>query len=340
MENADELRKRLKDEREFKRTNDPTGEFARGSNIITVSSTSGDIEQYSPDIGSQDQRDERFVPGLHHGVRRSIGTTGDTKRKLANLAGSLAQINQRERPANRRSSENNGQNWSDGVDLSAGSPGRTSREKLRKVGNLETAEIVPPRDFNSETETANEIGENKAPTPTRRRGRPPKRRDNDVVFDSSPISEVKSAGSTPIFSGSSKVLSTKEAAELKEPLVAALQTEFELIDKILLGYTEDPLQQPIWGDVTEKELESLTNIMLKMGQKSPTAALITRTAVDGSDYVNTAILFAPRFQSSVRVVKEARLRKQEAKRNDPNNSRQSVIGRIRANRHNVDRETL
>lgn len=340
-ETADELRKRLKDARtaasELARTNEPA---TTSGNTITIGSTSRDTVEYSPDFSSQDQRNERPVPRLHNGVRGTKRTANDVERKLNNLTRSLAQINQRERQPDRRSSQDNSQNWPDGNYVPASLTGRTAG--TRRLGNLETDEPVPQREFDTQTEATATEPTAEGTTQKRKRGRPPKQRDPEP---GKPTIATRQADGTysketyqnyeqfdkairQKFLSSGKVLSKTEAKELQEPLVAALTDELGMIDKLLWSYTNDPLQQPIWSDISEKEMESLTNILLKLGQKSPAVATVTRTAVDGSDYVIAATLIGPRFNKTVEVIRDTRRKnKQHADQN-----RQSRFERVRASR--------
>ena len=356
MESADELRERLRNERKQRDELAASNSLiAGGSDSITTSSTSRDIEQYSPDFGIADQRNERPLSGLHNGIRGTQRTASNTKRKLADLAGSLAQVNHGERQSNRRSSQNNGQDWSDGTDV----PGRdtrgtTSKATIRSVGNLETSEPIPERTFTFTDDTQAEATSQKSnvagSSPTRKRGRPPKQKTGEAIAKSGPSIYQKQSDGTysketyenyedfdnairkKFLTIGGKTLTEREAKELKEPLIAAIEDEFKLIDRLIWSYTGDPIQQPIWSDLSDKEIDSLTGILLKLGQKSPVVATVARTAVDGSDYVVTGMVLAPRFQQTVDVVRKARKQKAEEAKNDPNYSRQSAFDRIRERR--------
>lgn len=333
IETADELRLRLKNERNA-RTSEPSDQRSSDLiNSITTSSSSRDTIEYSPDFGSEDQRDQRPVQGLHNGIRGTKRTTGNTERKLNLLSGSLAQVNQRKRSADRRPSEDHSQDRSNGTDVSASPPGR-STGSTRTVGNLEALEAIPPRTFNSETASDVKEPETSRVTSGRKRGRPPKSR----VSSPQPLEVIEEQKPSIIERGANflkagNVLSEREAKALKDPLVAALQDELSMIDKLIWSYTEDPLQQPIWSDLTEKDLDGLTNLLLKMGQRVPVVASAARVAVDGSDYVTTAMLLAPRFQSTVSVVREARKKKAQNAQNQP---KQSTISRLRRNRQQAN----
>lgn len=328
-ETPDELRLRLKNERAAQRAEATRSEFAAGSDTLTTSSSSRDTIEYSPDFGGQDQRDERLVPGLHNGVRGTKRTTGDTQRKLDLLAGGIAQINQRKRPANRRSGEDHSQDRPDGTDVPASVTGRSSRS-TRSVGNLETTEPIPPRNFDLEREAAVEDAKVEGTPPARKRGRPPKRRDPQLieeVHSSPPIEEGPNFIQRFIKGG--KTLSEREARELKPSLTSALQDEFLLLDKMLWSMSGDPLQQPIWSDTSDKEIEAFTSSFLKLGQKSPAVASVARIAVDASDYTVAAAMIGPRFLKTVDVVKQVRKQNQ---RNVEHSPKRSTLDRLRSAR--------
>lgn len=299
METAEELRKRLKDAR----TNDDTERERNSSehSSITTSSTSSDIERYSPDFTNQNGHSIQSVSGQSNGIVSTVRATRNAERKLANLVRSVAQIDHGERPGSRRSGENNGKDRSDGTNVPTG----VSKRSTRQIGNLETDEEIPARSFTEsdpQTETNAEKPETKGTEEPRKRGRPAKQRTIPFIQTNA---ETETKRKIPGWS-SGNTLTKQEAKELEEPLIAALTTEFELLDKTLWGYTGDPLQQPIWSDITEKEMESLTHIVLKLGQKSTMVATAARVAVDGSDYVTAAVVIAPRFQSTVNIISKAR----------------------------------
>jgi hypothetical protein len=310
-ETSEQLRERLRNERNKESINsDTVGTVTgQGDGIDPISDASTAIIGNSTNVSSEDQRDQRSVQGLHNGVRSTKRTTNNVKRKLDDLSRSLAQVNRGERRTDRRSSENNGPNWSNGIDLSTG----TTASKRRSVGNLETYEPIPPRSFEADIEREAAIEERKAEgtTSARKRGRPTKQ------GTSQPILQIKAVGTAlkeksearKFFTG--KTFSKSEAEELKEPLVAALQDEFLILDKALWGLSGDELQQPIWSDLSNKELDTITNIILRAGQRSPLVATATRTAVDGSDYIAAGVILAPRFKSTVDVIRTVRKKQNE-----------------------------
>lgn len=318
METAQELRERLRNEREAARNAaSASGEQSNSGNDLSISSTGATVERYVPSGTNEIEPDERPVQGLHHRVRSVIGTTGNTKRKLSDLAGSLAQVNSRERSGVRRFGENNGESGPDGTEISAS----TRSDKSRRVGNLETLEPIPPRSFEPDTEREAkvEVGKAEGTTSARKRGRPPKQGIIQPV-QQTPIKERQSEKqSRKFFTG--KTLSKTEAEDLQEQLITAISDEMKLIDTAIWKLTGDPIQQPIWSDMTEKELQTITNIALRIGQKSPVMATAVRASIDGGDYISAGIVLAPRFQTTVEVIKTARKR---AKTNENQSRRERL----------------
>lgn len=334
MDKVDELRKKLKEDAASQRAANTIDTSTDGP---SVSAASSDIERYTPNIPNQDGYSVQPVsrPGLGTvGISRAIG---NFERELTDLTRSSAQDNSGKRRTDGRPSENNRQDRSNGIDVSASLERASSgSEQVRKVGNLETDEPIPPRYFDAEREAAIEKSETQGIAPARKRGRPPKQR------DIGPLQEVKPSYGTPTvdafneerqrknFFTTGKTLSKAEAKELLDPLTSALKDELKQIDKLLWQYTGDVLEQPIWSDTTDTEMDHLTSLILKLGQKSPTIATVARGAVDASDYIVAGSVIGPRFMKTVEVIRTARKSKQSETRN-----RQSTLERFRQRRKQV-----
>lgn len=63
--------------------------------------------------------------------------------------------------------------------------------------------------------------------------------------------------------------------------------------------------QEIWGDVDEDEQETLAYALLKLGQRSPVAAVAIRTAIDWHDYAALLAIVVPRTKQTVKALREA-----------------------------------
>lgn len=321
-ETSDELRKRLKAEYATERTepnisSDDTG----NGDSPAVSATSRDIEQYAPNFTNTDGHSIQPVsrPGLGAiSVGRAVSKS---KRKPVNLFGGTSQGDLGDRHTARRFSENNGAGRPDGTNI----PASDNIRSTRSIGGLTTDEPIPIRLF--ETESTDQISkvEDTGTSEPRKRGRP-STKGTFVPVNKPEI--VKKERKIPAFL-TGPTFSKQEAISLQEPLITALHDELALADKALWNITGDVLQQPIWSDISDKEMESLTNILLKLGQKSPAIATATRAAIDGSDYITAGVILAPRIGKTAQIVKQARLQR---KVNSENSPKQSKISSIRNRR--------
>lgn len=116
--------------------------------------------------------------------------------------------------------------------------------------------------------------------------------------------EQKAKFSLPKFKEGS-TLTIAEAKALEEPLLSALESDFYYLDQYIWYRTQDPTQAPIWSDMDNEDLQVLTGILLKRGQKSAATAATVRAIVNGSTYVDVAMLMGPRFVRTVQVLKAA-----------------------------------
>lgn len=299
-----ELRDKLRAERTTTANiSDDTG----GSGSPTTSSTSNDIEQYVGDIINQDGHSIQPVSRPGAGAISVVRAIANTKRKSGNKSTGTSQSDIRSGSEHRRSSEDNGQSGRDGTDVQTSS----SSGKQREVGNLVAYDEIPPAHFIPENTGTTSGGNSQTTQTPRKRGRPPK---FSIVRNTEPQATIETKRSK-FFSGGA-TLSKTEASELQESLIEALTDEFEIIDTMLWNYVDDPLKQPIWSDISEKEMLSLSKMILKLGQKSPTIATVARGAVDAKDYVTVATMLIPRVQTTVQKIRAVR---KEKKQNAPKN---------------------
>lgn len=305
---VDELRKQLKDARNEQFDGTTSREDSSATRLTDTNS-----ERYTSNEPDSNGYRIQSVSGSGNGTLGAFRTTDNIEGKSAYQSGSSASSNQRKRSPVGRPRKDYGQGRSDGTDVSTGSRSRS----IRSIGNLTADDEIPPRTFDTEPETVSTpktTGEKSAPqgnAPARKRGRPAKQ---TTLRTLQPTIETRE----PKFSFG-KTLSKTETKELTEPLIAAIQDEFAILDKIIWSYTGDELKQPIWGDVTEKEVGALTGLMLGLGEKSPAMATVVRGAVNAQDYVVVGTMLAPRFMETVKVVKRARQQKRaEKKERTPN----------------------
>ena len=111
-----------------------------------------------------------------------------------------------------------------------------------------------------------------------------------------------------------KTLSAKEAQDLAEPFLSALENDFHTMDVYLWSRQKlagkDTDDQPVWSDLDEEECQALTSILLKWGQKNAAAATIVRSVVDMSDYVVVGSIFLPRINQTVKIMRETHVPRQ------------------------------
>lgn len=110
--------------------------------------------------------------------------------------------------------------------------------------------------------------------------------------------------------GGGLVLSEKEVNEIQEDFSAALESDFEALDKYLVGRQkliqtpEDELVEEIWSNLSEKELATLTKFMLKTGRRNPAMATIVRGVVESSDYIAVGTILLPRLKASGTIIRK------------------------------------
>lgn len=288
------------------------------------------------------------VSGRIDGNQGHDSTATDTQRKLASSPGSLTQNNRRTGSRTGRSGENNTEDRPDGIDLRESVSSREPAVTPLIVGNLirnveeEASAYIPPRTFAPElpivgepaliikdgkpvkraskvkqTDATRAVETLKAVIPKAKRGRPSRKSNTQNVFDPTEPAKltikdkIKEAGQA-IPRGNK--LTEKEIEELREPLQTALTDEFDMLDKLLWTYEgEQSIQQPIWSDVSEPDMEKLVNALLNMGTRSATVATIARSSVDLSDYIIAGTLLAPRLQSTAQLVGKVRKAKKAAR---------------------------
>lgn len=116
-----------------------------------------------------------------------------------------------------------------------------------------------------------------------------------------------------------KTLTAKEAQDLAEPFLSALENDFHTLDTYLWSRQKlagkDTDEQPVWSDLDEEECQALTAILLKWGQKNAGVATVVRSVVDMSDYVVVGTIFVPRIKRTVEIMRETRIPRQRRGQN-------------------------
>lgn len=310
-------------------------------NIDDTISNSHQSEEHA--IGSSSKPLQRIVSAISgpaNGTQGYDQPASKPEGKLPGSSGSAAQNDRRERSKSGRSGKDNTEDRSNGVNVreSAGSGQSVSIEQPLILGNLvrnvKEEPFIPPRNFEAEyarqekapttgTGTTNTLSTGKAETPKTsgiiakvKRGRPVKPTTQSAKTLSSLIPGQEAAPEKESIKErvtrilpKSRTLTKQEVNELRDPLIAALTDEFQLLDKMLWQVADDELEQPIWSDMTDAEMEHFVTAMLNIGTRSGTVATIARTAVDTQDYIIAGALVAPRFQATVGLLREGRKKK-------------------------------
>lgn len=198
---------------------------------------------------------------------------------------------------------------------------RTSNTKAvrgttRRAGKLEADDPIPIRPKEPKTRTragkSSTTKEESTATDTQKESKPVQRGKAASKVGGSIIQgegeEQKAKFSLPKFKEGS-TLTIAEAKALEEPLLSALESDFYYLDQYLWYRTQDPTQAPIWSDMDNEDLQVLTSILLKRGQKSAATAATVRTIVNGSVYADVTMLMVPRIMKTVQVLKAAPKRK-------------------------------
>lgn len=280
----------------------------------------------------QAEPDQRSLHGQGSG-NFSIGrTTSESKGRVSGSSRSTTQNDQRVRSEPGRHGENYSTDRSVRANLPSG--GGSSSVRPKRVGNLvrneqEEPTFIPARTFSQTTnpeihivsekpnidtstaQTNQERSTEGTPSP-RKRGRP---RTKSNVIEPPANEENKQKGFRervddfmPRYSGNR--LTQHEADEMKKPLASALEDMFEQADKFLMSYcgllqVEDG-GQPVWSDVSEKEMKAFVNSWLSLGQKSSIIAGTARGAVGFSDFIVGAAVMGPRLQKTGQLIRETR----------------------------------
>lgn len=155
----------------------------------------------------------------------------------------------------------------------------TTAASSRTIGRLEANEPIPSRLPESLVTTQEDA--------KRGRGRPPTKKPDEQPRET-PITRISKGFKE------GKVLTRKEADEIKEAFIDALRDDFKYLDEALWWYSHDSSEPQIWGDLDDEEIEIIARVLLRRGERSPAAATLVRNVIDASDYVNVAVITVPR----------------------------------------------
>jgi transcriptional regulator with XRE-family HTH domain len=110
-----------------------------------------------------------------------------------------------------------------------------------------------------------------------------------------------------------KPLTAQEASHLTDPVEAALRDYFLYLDQALWKISGDTAHQPIWSDMTDKELQVLCRVWLRLAQRSQVAATAIHSLLSGRDYLAVTMILLPRGAETAHLLRPA-LRGKQARR--------------------------
>lgn len=122
-----------------------------------------------------------------------------------------------------------------------------------------------------------------------------------------------------LFAKKGSLLTKKEAEESYEPLKESILSCFDDMDKLLdwrvRQRTENRISvtQPIWSNITDFEAETQAKLMIKRGMSNVYAAETVRKFIAMKDYISVGVMYLPRIQLTVDVLRIAEEDRRENK---------------------------
>jgi len=108
-------------------------------------------------------------------------------------------------------------------------------------------------------------------------------------------------------------LSATEANTLTPVFSDSMESYFKYMDEYLWARQEkagkSSREAPVWTDIDEEEIAALTRVMMRFGQHNEAAAAVVRGAIELRDYVDVGVVFAPRIQKTVEIIRETQIPK-------------------------------
>jgi len=68
-------------------------------------------------------------------------------------------------------------------------------------------------------------------------------------------------------------------------------------------------EAPVWTNLDDEEIAALTRVMMRFGQHNAAAAAVVRGAIEAHDYVDVGMIFVPRIQKTVEIIRETNVPK-------------------------------
>lgn len=265
--------------------------------------TEQDSRNSNSEVGSGTQTIGRDLAALSGPVEQ-VGTLNQRVQENQSQSGASKK---RSRSATRRPGESDS-----GPDDALSGPETTADPRVGGFARLEAEGDLPPRpaaSFDSidtilsNTPDISDFKLGKALGCTKTEAK--KRRAEWLA--KSPLPEPVPEKASPSFIREMKTLSKTEAEAIFEPLLEAIEADFQAIDQWLWARQEakgiDHHQEPVWSDFDEEESKKLGKLLVKWGQKNAVVATGVRGIVELGDYVAVGSMFAPRFRRTVQIYK-------------------------------------
>ncbi len=303
-EQAQKLRQELKDGRASKsRTDSGAAAPNGGSNDLTLRTTVQDAGGSAPVVESVNHGHEERSPQRNVRVAASEGAAGSDQR------GAKRSIIRARRP-NRRPGEDHAG--------AAASP--ETIEPVREpeyghylqVGNLEADGYVASRKPDAPVAQFSPLARSQTETERERRARKEReRRASKREEKGLPPYEGKASAppqeKKPLLPQGRK-LSATEANALTNPFAESMEDYFKYMDQYLWNRQEhagkSSGEQPVWTNLDDEEIAALTRVMMRFGQHNAAAAAVVRGAIEARDYIDVGMIFVPRVQKTVEIMRE------------------------------------
>jgi hypothetical protein len=124
---------------------------------------------------------------------------------------------------------------------------------------------------------------------------------------------AKPAAKIP-FMPQGKKLTVQEIEQVKGPFADSMEAYFRYMDQFLWTRQEKAGKPtgdaPVWSNLDEEEIAALTRVMMRFGQHNEAAAVTVRGIIEGRDYIDVGMIFIPRVQQTVQIMRETAQPKQ------------------------------
>lgn len=302
----EELRKELKDGRTAKsRANSGTAAPNGGGDDISQRAALQDARRSITTVESQYHGYEERDPQRNGGTAPGERTTGHDKPGPKSIF-------KRHGQTSRRPGENSGSASASAETTESEQPGPTS---TRQIGNLVADGPVPARLPDAPEPEKKKRDRRGYVQPSRLAARAAREAGK---IEGAEISSKPAGGNKIPFMPQGRKLSVTEVETIKGPFADSLEAYFRYMDQFLWTRQEKagkPTgEQPVWSNLDEEEIAALTRVMMRFGQHNEAAAATVRGVVEGRDYIDVGMIFVPRVQATVQIMRETAQPKQSRRK--------------------------